>query len=121
MGKIIKRDEVIKTGIDGLDLIGRPGEVLVYVFYDIRDDRTRNRAARACKDFGLERIQFSGFVGYLTRNKREELAIKLRDVISERDGKILIQPVCDKDFKEYKEYISSEDGGKSGGARAEGK
>ena len=80
---------MIKTGIDALDLIGRPGEVLVYV----------------CKDFGLERTQFSGFVGYLSRNKREEMAIKLRDELGKNNGKILIQPVCEKDFREYKEYL----------------
>jgi len=35
MGKIIKKHEMIKTGINALDLVGRPGEVIVYVFYDI--------------------------------------------------------------------------------------
>jgi hypothetical protein len=45
MGKIIKKKEMIKTGIDALDLVGRPGEVLVYVFYDIEDDNIRNRTA----------------------------------------------------------------------------
>jgi CRISPR-associated protein Cas2 len=105
MGKIVKKQEMIKTGIDALDLVGRPGEVLVYVFYDIEDDRVRSRAARVCKDFGLERTQFSGFMGYLSRNKREEMAIKLRDVLGKKNGKILIQPVCEKDFREYKEYI----------------
>lgn len=107
MGKIVKREAMIKTGMDALDLLGRPGEVLVYVFYDIQEDRIRNKAAKVCKDFGLERIQFSGFVGYLSRNRREEIGIKLRDTISKKTGKILIQPVCDKDFKEYKEYIAS--------------
>ncbi len=109
MGKIVKKDQMIKTGIDALDLVGRPGEVLVYVFYDIVEDKIRNRAARACKDYGLERTQFSGFVGYLSKNKREEMAIKLRDIIEDNNGKILIQPVCEKDFREYREYIHYEE------------
>lgn len=109
MGKIVKKDQMIKTGIDALDLVGRPGEVLVYVFYDIEEDRIRNKAARVCKDYGLERTQFIGFVGYLSRNKREEMAIKLKDVLEEKNGKILIQPVCEKDFREYREYIHYED------------
>jgi CRISPR-associated protein Cas2 len=110
MAKIVKKQEIVKTGIDALDLIGRPGEVLVYVFYDIEDDRVRERASRVCKDFGLERTQFSGFIGYLSKNRREEMSIKLRDVLGENNGKILIQPVCEKDFREYKEYIHFEEG-----------
>lgn len=112
MGKIIKKHEMIKTGINALDLVGRPGEVIVYVFYDIEEDKVRNRAARICKDFGLERTQFSGFVGYLSKNKREELALRLRDNLEGANGKVLIQPVCEKDFREYKEYIefAEEDG-----------
>jgi len=113
MTKIIKRDEIVKTGIEALDLIGRPGEVVVYVFYDIEDDKIRTKAAEICKDFGLQRTQFSGFIGYMSRNRREEMAIKLRDLLGENNGKILVQPVCEKDFREYKEYIYYDEGEKS--------
>jgi CRISPR-associated protein Cas2 len=109
MAKIVKKQDMIKTGMDALDLIGRPGEVLVYVFYDIQEDRLRSKAARVCKDYGLERIQFSGFVGYLTRNRREEMGIKIRDIISGSNGKVLIQPVCEKDFREFREYLHFEE------------
>jgi CRISPR-associated protein Cas2 len=106
VGKIVKRNELVKTGIDALDLAGKPGEIVTYVFYDITADKIRNKVGNVCKDYGLERIQFSGFIGYLSRNKREELAIKLRDTLEETDGKILIQPVCEKDFRLYREYVS---------------
>jgi len=120
MGKIVKKQEMVKTGLDALDLIGRPGEVVVYVFYDIESDKVRNKAARICKDFGLERTQFSGFVGYLSRNKREELGIKLRDTLSGTNGKVLIQPVCEKDFRQYKEYIEYKDEAGDGESGTEG-
>jgi len=110
MGKIVKKQELVRTGIDALDLVGRAGEVLTYVFYDIDNDKIRNRVASICKDYGLERIQFSGFIGYLSRNRREELAVKLRDAISSSTGKILIQPVCEKDFRQYREFINVEEG-----------
>ena len=109
MAKIVKKQDMIKTGMDALDLIGRPGEVLVYVFYDIQEDKVRTRAARVCKDYGLERIQFSGFVGYLTKNRREEMGVKIRDIISGSNGKVLIQPVCEKDFREFREYMHFEE------------
>ena len=114
MAKIVKKGDMIKTGISSLDLIGRPGEIVTYVFYDIEEDRIRNRTARACKDFGLERTQFSGFIGYLSKNKREELAVRLRDVLGKNTGKILIQPVCEKDFRQYKEFIHQEEGSQKG-------
>lgn len=109
MGRILKKTELVKTGIDALDLVGKPGEVLTYVFYDIEKDNIRNQVGSICKDYGLERIQFSGFIGYLSRNRREELAAKLRDKLEGSNGKVLIQPVCDKDFREYREYINIEE------------
>ncbi len=103
MGKVVKKEESVRTGLVAMDLAGKSGEVLTYVFYDIEKDKIRNRVGSVCKNYGMERIQFSGFIGYLSRNKREELGVKLRDVLSEGKGKILIQPVCEKDFQEYKE------------------
>lgn len=74
-------------------------EVATYVLYDIPDDATRTKIAEVCKDYGLERIQFSAFSGTLTRNMREELFLRLRDTLGERAGKILLQPVCEKDIR----------------------
>jgi CRISPR-associated endonuclease Cas2 len=55
-------------------------ELTTYVLYDIPDDGIRTKIADVCKDYGLERIQFSAFCGRLTRNKREELFLRLGDV-----------------------------------------
>jgi CRISPR-associated protein Cas2 len=74
-------------------------ELRTLVMYDIEDDRTRFKVSEACLDYGLERIQFSVFRGKLNRNKREELLMRLTDVLGEEPGKILIQPVCEDDFK----------------------
>lgn len=70
-----------------------------FVIYDIPDDRTRTRVSEACLDYGLERIQYSAFRGKLSRNKREELFLRLQALVGEQPGKILIQPVCEKDLK----------------------
>ncbi len=74
-------------------------EVTTYVLYDIPDDGIRAKIADVCKDYGLERIQFSAFSGTLTRNMREELFLRLRDMLGTRPGKILLQPVCEKDIR----------------------
>ena len=36
--------------------------------YDIPDDRKRTKIADACLDYGLDRIQFSAFLGWLLAN-----------------------------------------------------
>ncbi|MBI5407803.1 MAG: CRISPR-associated endonuclease Cas2 [Nitrospirae bacterium] len=80
-------------------------ELTHYIFYDIEVDRIRNRVSEICKDYGLERIQFSGFSGKLGRNKRQELFLKITHAIEEGSGKVLILPLCEKDTREIKEYV----------------
>lgn len=77
-----------------------PGESNVLVIYDIEDDRVRNRIAERCKDFGLERVQYSAFYGSLSRNKREELWLRLRKELGKEAGKIWVQPLCRRDEKD---------------------
>lgn len=88
-------------------------ELIHFVFYDIEIDRIRSKVADICMDFGLERIQFSGFSGKLGRNKREELFLKLTNVINAGSGKILILPLCEKDFRNVLEYTREEEDEKS--------
>ncbi len=87
-------------------------ELIHYVFYDIEIDGIRNKVAEICKDYGLERIQFSGFSGSLGRNRREELYLKLKRAMKDTPGRFLILPVCAKDMKNSIEYFKEkEDGG----------
>jgi hypothetical protein len=55
-------------------------ELSTLVIYDVEDDWARTRVSEACKDFGLERIQYSCFRGKLSQNKREELYERLRKI-----------------------------------------
>jgi CRISPR-associated protein Cas2 len=80
-------------------------ELRTLVMYDIEDDRVRYRVSEACLDFGLERIQFSVFRGKLNRNKREELLMRLTDMLGDEPGKILIQPMCEDDCKSALELV----------------
>lgn len=68
------------------------------VIYDIPDDRTRIRVAEACKDYGLQRLQYSAFIGNLNHNRRQELIQRLRRTLGRKDGNIQIWPICDKDL-----------------------
>ena len=81
------------------------------VLYDIQIDRIRTKISEACLDYGLERIQYSAFSGKLTRNKREELWLRLKTILEDHAGKILVQPICEKDLKVA---VSVENAGKDG-------
>jgi hypothetical protein len=62
-------------------------ELTTLVIYDIEDDRARLRVSEACKDYGLERLQFSCFRGILSSNKREELYERLRKIQREWEAR----------------------------------
>ncbi|MEW5706133.1 MAG: CRISPR-associated endonuclease Cas2 [Actinomycetota bacterium] len=79
------------------------------VIYDIPDDRVRNRIAENCKDAGLERIQYSAFIGDLNHNRREALLMKLRKTLGKKSGNIRLYPLCDKDLRMMKEIDVAED------------
>ena len=42
--------------------------MLVWVIYDISENRIRSRVAKLCKNYGLFRVQKSAFLGDLNRN-----------------------------------------------------
>lgn len=75
-------------------------EVSVVLIYDIENDRLRTRIADACMDYGLQRIQFSAFFGKLNRNRRQELALRLRNELGNESGRVRIIPVCEQDLKD---------------------
>lgn len=83
-------------------------ELRTLVLYDIEDDKLRTKISETCKDYGLERIQFSAFAGSLNRNKRDELFLKLSGVLGEKSGRILIQPLCEKDERAARIVVNEE-------------
>ena len=68
------------------------------VVYDISHDRTRGKVADACLDYGLDRIQYSAFVGTLARTHQEELMLKIEHLLGERAGNVQLFSICEKDW-----------------------
>lgn len=68
------------------------------IVYDIPDDRMRTKVFETCKNYGLAHIQYSAFFGDLNHNRRQEIYQRLSRVLGNREGKIFICPVCDKDL-----------------------
>lgn len=69
------------------------------LLYDIPHDGTRTKIADACLDYGLDRVQYSAFVGNISRNLQDELLLKVQKLLGKRDGRIFLLPICRKDWK----------------------
>lgn len=77
----------------------------VLLIYDIPDDKVRHKVSERCKDYGLDRIQYSAFAGDLDRNRREELLMRLKNTLGKKEGNIRLQPVCTRDVALAKEIV----------------
>lgn len=80
----------------------KQGDKLVWVIYDIVDDKKRAKIARVCKNKGLYRVQKSVFLGTLNRNQIDELKIMCEDAIDARVDSVYIFPMCEEDFQKVK-------------------
>lgn len=81
------------------------------LLYDIPDDKIRGKIATFCLDYGLDRIQYSAFMGDLSSNHQEELMLKLGRRLGKAAGKIDLFPVCKEDWRGR---ISIEQAGEGG-------
>lgn len=84
------------------------------IVYDITDDGLRYKVAEVLKDYGLTRIQYSAFIGFLRRNKLNSLIYDLKSIIGDSDENVQIYPICDTCFKgrreigKHKKYVFEE-------------
>jgi CRISPR-associated protein Cas2 len=76
--------------------------------YDIPDDRTRTKIADFCLDYGLDRIQYSSFLGDLARGHQEELLLKIKKRMGKKPGNVQLFPICDKDWQRRLVHIRDE-------------
>jgi CRISPR-associated protein Cas2 len=70
----------------------------VLLIYDIPDDRARTKIADFCQDYGLDRIQYSAFVGELSRTHQEELFMRIKRRIGRKPAKVHLVAVAADDW-----------------------
>ncbi len=75
--------------------------MLVWVIYDISENRIRSRVAAICKNYGLFRVQKSAFLGDLNRNESDSLALECEGIIEESDS-VYVFPMCEDCFDKIK-------------------
>jgi len=67
--------------------------MIIWVMYDIENDKARTKIAKACKLAGLYRVQFSVFLGTLNANEKDSLQLEIKDLIDEEVDKAYIFPM----------------------------
>jgi CRISPR-associated protein Cas2 len=68
------------------------------LIYDIPHDGIRAKIADACLDYGLERIQYSAFLGELSRVHQQELLLLIKRRVGKHEANIQLFPLDDKSW-----------------------
>lgn len=64
--------------------------MVIWVLYDIEKDKSRNRVAKAFKQAGLYRVQYSCFLGTLTADQKDVLQLQIEELIDVEKDKVYI-------------------------------
>jgi CRISPR-associated protein Cas2 len=75
---------------------------MVWVVYDITENKRRNRVARICLNKGLYRVQKSVFLGNLNANERDSLALECEAEIDLEIDSLYVFPMDDESFRKVK-------------------
>ncbi|MDQ7026768.1 MAG: CRISPR-associated endonuclease Cas2 [Anaerolineae bacterium] len=75
----------------------------VILVYDVVDDKARAKVADACLDYGLDRVQYSVFMGKLSRNHQEELMMYIELLVLETCANIKLIPINEADWRKKME------------------
>ena len=72
--------------------------MLFWVIYDISENKVRNKVSSKCKNYGLQRIQKSAFMGELTHNTAEMLVLEVKEILGNMDC-VFVVPTCKMCFR----------------------
>ena len=75
------------------------------LIYDIPDDRVRVKVADMCMDYGMNRIQYSAFIGNLHRTHQQELIKRAVAKLGKKPGKIYLYCIGEKEWDQRLEHV----------------
>ncbi len=67
--------------------------MIIWVLYDIKNDKSRTKVAKICKQSGLYRVQFSVFLGTLEAHEKDTVRLQIEELIDEETDKVYIFPM----------------------------
>ncbi|NCO11829.1 CRISPR-associated endonuclease Cas2 [Candidatus Pacearchaeota archaeon CG_4_9_14_0_2_um_filter_39_13] len=74
--------------------------MLYWLIYDISENKTRNKIASKCKNYGFFRVQKSSFMADISKNRMEMLALEIRDLELGEQDCVFIIPSCKSCFSD---------------------
>ena len=74
--------------------------MIVWVLYDIENDKARTRIAKYCKQAGLYRVQYSVFLGLLDANDKDTLQLQISGEIDEETDSVYIFPMSKSELQQ---------------------
>lgn len=76
--------------------------MIIWVLYDVEKDRARNLIAKACKQAGLYRVQYSCFVGTTNTEEKDVLELRIEELINKEKDKVYIFRMNKEQLKDCK-------------------
>ena len=75
--------------------------MLVWVIYDVKKDKYRNKIAKLCQQSGLYRVQLSVFLGTLENNNDlDSLELQIKELIDPEKDRVYIFPLNKTELKQ---------------------
>lgn len=74
--------------------------MIVWVVYDIADDKIRTKIAKKCLEIGLYRVQKSVFLGNISKNDRDVLRLFVEEMIDQEEDSVYIFPMNKDELKD---------------------
>ena len=72
--------------------------MLVWVMYDIADDKIRRKAIKICKNVGIYRVQKSIFLGDIEENDFDEVKLRLEDTVDLKNDSVYVFTMSKKEL-----------------------
>lgn len=74
--------------------------MILWVMYDIKNDRNRGKVAKLCKQAGLYRVQYSVFMGTIDKNGKDTLHLQIGELIEEEVDSVYMLPMSKDELQQ---------------------
>lgn len=74
--------------------------MILWVMYDIKKDKHRNRVAKYCKQAGLYRVQYSVFLGTIDEGEKDALQLQIEEELNPDVDSVYMFPMNQKELKQ---------------------
>ena len=74
--------------------------MIVWVVYDIQEDKARGKIAKKCLQAGLYRVQYSVFLGSISATEKDSLELEIQELMNEAADSVYIFPMSKNELND---------------------